>query len=149
MKLLVQRKVFNKTNCIGELFLDGEWFCYILEDILRGTGEKVMHETAIPAGNYFVKVTMSGTFKKRMPLVYNTVDFKVSANGKEFSGIRFHNGTNERHSSGCLLTGSNTDNKMIWGKVGDKLTALLDNGEIHNLTIQNKIFSNGLSKQIE
>ena len=149
MKLLLQRKIFNKTNCIGELFINEKWFCYILEDIIRGKGSKIKGETAIPAGNYFVEVTMSNRFKKRMPLVYNTSDFKVVANGKTFEGVRFHNGLNETHSEGCLLTGYKTNGLTISGKAGDDLTKLLDNKENHNLRIQNKIFSEGLNGKIE
>jgi len=149
MQLLVQRKIFNKTNCIGELFINQIFFSYTLEDITRGVGVKIMGETAIPAGNYLVEVTESSKFKKKLPLIYNTSDYKVSMNGKSFEGIRFHGGNNEKDTLGCILVGKNTNNVKIWNSISDELTSKLDNKEIHSLQIVNKVFSEGLTNTIE
>ena len=64
LELLVDRKYKKETYTIGNLYVDGEWFCNTLEDKDRGLKSsmsleelnkiKVYAETAIPAGRYKV-----------------------------------------------------------------------------------------------
>lgn len=69
---------------VGRLFIDGTLFCTTLER--RGV--------EILALWYTVSVTMSPRFKRLLPIV-NSVPGQ--------SGIRFHVGTQPKHSSGCIL----------------------------------------------
>ncbi len=69
---------------VGRLFIDGTLFCTTLER--RGV--------EILALWYTVSVTMSPRFKRLLPIV-NSVPGR--------SGIRFHVGTQPKHSSGCIL----------------------------------------------
>ena len=138
MNLYLARYIFNikgDRNIIGDLYLDKDDidpFCYTLEDELRADGVKVYGKTAIDAGTYDVEVTWSPRFKQMMPLLLNVPNFE---------GIRIHNGQNSGHSSGCILVGSETDTKTIWGKVGKELTKILMDEEKITITIENKPFT--------
>lgn len=115
MKLLLVRKVFNEHSTEGELFIDGKFFCYTIEDKVRAApGEwkrscKVYAETAIPYGTYPVMVTWSNRFKRQLTGIFNVPDFE---------GIRFHNGTTDKSSAGCIIM-SNT--KTEHGLVNDRV----------------------------
>jgi hypothetical protein len=117
MQLKLIRKVFNDNNIIGELYIDGAFFCHTLEDIERT--KKVLNQTCIPCGNYTVILSESTRFKRILPEVLNVLGF---------IGIRIHNGNTEADTSGCILIGYKTDNKKIWESVKatndlvDKLT---------------------------
>lgn len=118
--LLLQRRLVNSNsvkNVIGNLFFNGIWFCYILEDTVRelkdlngdkdfddkGEG-KVYGETAIPTGTYKVAVNMSNKFKKLLPLLINV---------QGYEGVRIHSGNTEIDSLGCLIVGLKTDGKKV------------------------------------
>jgi hypothetical protein len=123
-------------NNIGDLHIDGEFFCYTLEDEIRPDGEKVYGKTAIQSGTYDVILTMSNRFKRLMPLVLDVPMFK---------GIRLHGGNTAKDSHGCPLVAFNTDYKKIWGTAERKLTAkiaeAIDNGESVTLQINNSWLS--------
>ncbi len=104
MEILVKRKFLGETYTVGDLLIDGEFFCNTMEDKVRPDGVKVYGETAIPYGEYNVVITMSNRFKKLMPLVENV---------KGFEGIRIHPGNTEADTHGCLLVGINSVKGMI------------------------------------
>jgi len=99
-------QVENAT--LGELRIDGAWFCWTLEDKVRA--EKIKHETAIPSGTYSVIVTRSARFGVDMPLLENV---------PEFSGIRIHPGNTPADTSGCILLGA----KRLGGMIGESRKA--------------------------
>ena len=155
MKLTLQRKVFNTEGdraTIGELFIDGEFFCYTLEDEVRADDVKVHGETAIPTGEYDVKVTMSPRFKRMMPLIFNTPDFRVVKGDVSFSGVRLHGGNTAKDSHGCPLVAFNTDGVKVWGTAEKPLTAKLLEAQGRKkpitLLIEVKPFAGGLTKTI-
>ena len=136
MELTLYRHTPNTEgyrNNIGDLHIDGEFFCYTLEDEIRPDGEKVAAETAIPAGRYKVILTMSSRFKRIMPLL---VDVPI------FQGVRLHGGNSSADTEGCPLVAFNTDYKKIWGTAEKELTAKLQEaeGDIH-ITIKNSFLS--------
>ena len=101
MELKLIRKTFTELSTIGELYIDGKFFCYTLEDKDRGLekgGKKVYSKTAIPKGKYTVILSYSNRFKQFMPQITN-VPF--------FEGIRIHSGNKSEHSEGCVLVGKN------------------------------------------
>ena len=104
MKLELNRIAKKSLYTIGRLFVDGRYFCDTLEDRCRDLDreEKVMHETAIPAGTYEVIVNVSAKFKRKLPLLLNV---------PHFSGIRIHRGNTDEDTSGCILVG---ENKQPW-----------------------------------
>ena len=106
MKLKLIRIYKAETYTIGNLYVDGELFCDVLEDKVRPNGEKVYGQTAIPAGTYKVILNMSNRFKCIMPLLLNVPNFE---------GIRIHSGNTSEDTHGCLLVGKNTEK----GKVTD------------------------------
>jgi hypothetical protein len=99
MELELIRKEFTDEATIGELYLDGDFFCFSLEDRVR-TGPKVPGETAIPEGKYQVLLTQSPKFKRVLPLLIHVPGF---------DGIRIHPGNTADDSSGCLLVGDEID----------------------------------------
>ena len=109
MKLLLRRLYRKDTYTIGKLYIDGEYFCDVVEDRDRGLTQdmslseikkiKVMHETAIPYGKYKVILSYSPRFKRILPAILNVLGFE---------GIRIHNVVNAKSSSGCLIVGRNT-----------------------------------------
>lgn len=131
MKLVIYRHTYNThpdRNIIGDLFIDGEFFCHTLEDEKCPDGVKVKHKTAIPVGKYKVILTVSNRFKRLMPLL---IDVPM------FSGIRMHGGNTSRDTSGCPLVAYHTDNKKIWGTAERKLISILQTAK-EGVTIEIK-----------
>ena len=106
MNLKLIRDTFTEKSTQGQLFIDGEFFCYTLEDKDRDlyqqtplqdiVRQKVFGETCIPYGTYEVGLTYSNRFKKVMPQIFDVPGF---------SGIRIHNGNTIEHTAGCPLVG--------------------------------------------
>lgn len=119
MKLLLKRKFKGEEYTIGDLFIDGEFFCNTLEDKVRELpatcpntpkwkrcecAEKVYGETAIPPGTYKVTMSHSPKFKRILPRLHDV---------PHFLGILIHSGNLATQSLGCPLVGLNT----VKGKV--------------------------------
>lgn len=131
----VTRKAFKETYTIGEMYIDGEYFCDTLEDkvrVLRTIKDKVPGETAIPEGTYEVALGMSPRFKRVLPRLHD-VPF--------FDGILIHRGNTAEDTHGCILVGDN----RAKGKVLDSAkteTALMDilkKADSIDITIKNEI----------
>lgn len=105
MKLELRRTSCGKVCTIGELWVDGKFECYTLEDVVRVDGVKVYGETAIPKGTYDVQVTYSPRFQRDLPLLINV---------KGFVGIRIHPGNTAKDTDGCLLVGTESGMDMIY-----------------------------------
>jgi len=132
MELNLYRHTYNTRgdrSIIGDLFIDGEFFCYTLEDEKRADGVKVYGETAIPTGTYNVKLTQSNRFKRLMPLLLDV---------PMFSGIRIHGGNTSKDTLGCILVAFNTDYKKIWGTAEKYLTKELKEAEYVTITIEDR-----------
>ena len=105
MELDVKRIYKAEDYTIGELSINGAFFCHTLEDkvrILNSFEDKVYGETAIPVGRYKIVLSYSNRFKRILPEILN-VDF--------FKGIRIHEGNHKDDSSGCILVGECKDVK--------------------------------------
>ena len=117
MKIRLERKYKKEKYTIGNLYVDGVFFCNTLEDVDRGLDEsataleiaekKVYGETAIPTGTYKVVLDIySPKFGKKdyyknfcggyLPRLLNV---------KGFNGILIHRGVDQTHTAGCLLVG--------------------------------------------
>ena len=144
MELVIHRHTLNTEtdrNIIGDLFIDGEFFCYTLEDEIREQGVKVFGETCIDAGRYKVILTRSNRFKRIMPLLLDV---------PRFEGIRIHGGNTSRDTHGCPLIAFNTDYKKIWGTAEKELTKRLQESENDiYITIKNSFLSYNPHLQIE
>lgn len=96
MEIILIRKEFTEKSTIGDFIIDGEWFCYALEDMVREPGVKIPGKTAIPEGRYRVVVDQSTRFGRAMPHILNVPNFE---------GIRIHAGNTEKDTEGCPLLG--------------------------------------------
>jgi len=113
MKLKLIRKTFTETSTIGELFINDQFECFILEDKDRGLSQslpseaaqlKVAAKTAIPKGTYDIGITFSNRFKQYLPLLINV---------PAFDGIRIHSGNYAADTEGCLLPGVTMSRDMV------------------------------------
>lgn len=142
MKLTLKRKFIGPDYTIGDLLIDGTFFCNTVEDVVRQLPsacpntskgrnctckEKVYAETAIPSGTYKVTIEYSPRFKRRLPYLHDV---------PHFIGILIHSGNTAKDSAGCIIVGFNT----VKGKVtnsratSDKLNAIL--AKEKDITIQ-------------
>lgn len=134
MNLLLQRETLTPEATIGQLLIDGEFFCFTLEDRVRPT--KIAGVTAIPEGRYKVGITQSLRFGKPLPLLYDVPGF---------SGIRIHVGNVAANTDGCLLVGlqkgvnSVGRSKAAMDALMPVLEAALQDGGEAWITIQNPI----------
>jgi hypothetical protein len=117
MKLLLKRIHKTDVSTIGELYVDGIFQCYTLEDIERDV--KIKSETAIAKGKYKVMITLSNRFKKYMPLLLNVPNFE---------GVRIHSGNTNHDTEGCILVGQTRSKDFIGQsrKAFDKLFKKLE-----------------------
>ena len=118
MILHIQRFAKRAAYTIGRLYIDGVYFCDILEDPDRGLRSdmtleqirriKVHGKTAIPTGTYDLLLSYSPKFAKRswaakykgmLPLI-NAVP--------GFSRVFMHVGNTAADTEGCPLVGKNT-----------------------------------------
>ena len=98
MKVEIKRTFKGVEYTVGKLYIDGAYFCDTLEDTVRPNGQKIAGKTAIPAGTYRVKKTMSPRFKTILPEILNVPNF---------TGVRIHSGNTAKDTDGCLLLGLN------------------------------------------
>ena len=132
MKITVDRKYKKKDYTIGLLYINGQYFCDVLEDVDRGLTQdmdentifdiKVYGKTAIPTGKYMLSWTYSPRFKKYLLLVNNVPGF---------SGVRIHAGNTAADTEGCLLVGKNRE----VGKVLNSRATLMQLNSIVNAAI--------------
>ena len=115
MKLKVIREVKNDICTIGSLFINGEFFCYTLEDKDRGLkqsdtllfiqAKKIFGVTAIPSGSYELIVNQSPKFKRMLPRILNI---------KGFDGVLMHRGNTANDSLGCIILGYQKGDNAIF-----------------------------------
>lgn len=118
MKLVLKRKIKTSKTTIGELYLDGNFVCYTLEDIDRNLtatmsdteikSVKVYGRTAIPRGTYTLKAQISPSNKKR---------YFYFQNVKGYAGVRIEWGNYANDTKGCILVGNDYQTDSISGSV--------------------------------
>jgi hypothetical protein len=143
MELLLDRDVRTKNSTIGQLYVDGKFECYIIEDYDRGLKStmelsvvqsiKVKAETAIPTGRYEVIITFSNRFQRNLPELLNV---------KGFEKIRMHSGNSKSDTEGCLLTGTERsidfvgNSRVAFGALMPKLEKAIKKGEKIFITVK-------------
>jgi hypothetical protein len=104
MNITLVRSMCGATCTIGDLYVDGVFECFTLEDVVRPEGIKIYGETAIPYGRYRVVITFSNRFQRDLPLLLDVPGF---------TGIRIHPGNTAADTHGCLLVGMDKANGSI------------------------------------
>ena len=120
MEIRVERKWKKETYTIGNLYIDGKFFCSTLEDKDRGLNQnmsineivrvKVPNETAIPTGIYNIDMsTISPKYSKYEWYKINCRGGRVPRLVKVpgFEGVLIHTGNWASDSAGCILVGKN------------------------------------------
>lgn len=129
MKLKLIRSYLGPKYTIGHLYINGQYFCDVIEDQDRGLKanmlreeilkKKVKHKTAIPYGTYMVSmriVSPKYSTKDKYKFTGGRIPRILTVPG--FDGILIHPGTTQEDSSGCLIVGLN---KQV-GKVINSFT---------------------------
>jgi hypothetical protein len=133
MNITVFRVRFHETRTVGQLYIDGDLFCFTLEDKVREV--KVQDETAIPEGKYRVVLENSPKFGP------DTITLRDVPN---FTKIRVHAGNTEHHTEGCLIVGYrlNDDGTIKFGTtrpavrdLKTKIKEAIDSGQKVFITI--------------
>ena len=125
MILTLARRWLTEQSTIGELSVDGQYECMLLEDPVR-RGPKVAGATAIPVGRYRVIITESSRFKRRLPLLVDVPGFE---------GVRIHLGNSAKDTDGCLLPGRTHgpdwvgESRLAFDALFAKLEAAVARGE--------------------
>lgn len=118
MELLLDRKYKKDTYTIGNLYINGVWFCNVLEDTDRGLDQhqtleeiqarKIKGRTAIPKGRYRITLAVqSPKFAGRAQYAFCNGYLPRLENVKGFEGILIHIGNSNADTDGCLLVGTN------------------------------------------
>jgi len=105
MILTLQRIGRGKNSTLSKLYLDGEFFCFGLEDLVRD--QKIKGSTAIPAGTYKLGMrtygAMNARYKRLFPDLHRGMIQLMAV--PNFSYVYIHMGNYYWDTSGCLLVG--------------------------------------------
>ena len=144
MQITVNRIARKANYTIGQLSIDGKYYCDTLEPADRGLTKEMSPEkiekikrskgrTAIPTGNYRVLITKSRKFKEWLPLIFGVPGFE---------GVRIHAGNTPSDTRGCILVGRNrikgqlVTSRAVLLPFIRAMTKALDRDEIIMLSIQ-------------
>ena len=132
MEIRVRRIAFKDTYTIGKMYIDGNYFCDVLEDKVRDlnkngvfdNGEvKIANHTAIPYGTYEITMDVRSTkfsdFEKYPWAKEYDGYLPRLTNVPLFVGVLLHVGNSDVDSSGCLLVG---ENKVVGKVVNSTIT---------------------------
>ena len=117
MKRDVVRTQFGEDATNGMLFINGVVECFTLEDEVRNV--KVHSETAIPLGEYEIKLRTEGGFHTKYTSRYGSMHKGMLwlQDVPGFTWILIHTGNTDQHTAGCLLLGE-TQQDLDKGKDG-------------------------------
>lgn len=100
MALIKVERFLHHPDCeIGRVYINGEYFCFSIEDAARTT--KIKGETCIPLGTYPLGTRFSPRFSK----AYNH-DMIWVQNVPDFEFILIHWGNTISDTEGCLIIGN-------------------------------------------
>ena len=116
MKINVKRLHKTNNSTIGELYIDGKFECYTLEDVERD--KKIDGKTAIPKGTYKVIINHSNRFNRLLPLLLDVPNY---------TGVRIHSGNTAQDTEGCILVGKKRgidvlyDSRLAFSQLFEKM----------------------------
>jgi hypothetical protein len=147
MVISIIRKPSANGCTLSTWYVDSKYQCVGLEDVVRGQGQPKVHgQTAIPAGTYQVRNTMSARFGKVLPQLFD-MPGKVTLFGARpigECGVRIHPGNYAIDTEGCLLPGTGiaaggtmvTSSVAAFTQLMAKITRALTAGEPVTLAIR-------------
>lgn len=112
MKIEIKRLPSEFGATIGQVFVNGERFCFSLEDEVREVINlpvqqwKIPGKTAIPKGTYKITLENSKRFGPNTLTVNNVPGFEF---------IRMHPGNTSANTEGCILLGLAVNGHEIVG----------------------------------
>lgn len=131
MHITLNRAPSGDKATIGGLYIDGDFECNTLEDVVRDV--KIPGATAIPSGTYQLVIDHSDRFGCDMPHILNVPNF---------GGIRIHAGNTDADTEGCILLGVSTGDpdfvtmsRLTFNKFYSKLMNRLNGGEQVSITV--------------
>lgn len=122
MRLKLERKYLKETYTIGNLYIDGKFFCNTIEDKVRDLNKdgdlldpgetKVYGETAIPYGTYEITLDVVSPKFSKYPFYMEICNGKLPRllNVPHFEGILIHVADGYRGADlvqGCIGIGKN------------------------------------------
>ena len=132
MKLTVKRTALRSSYTLGELYIDGQFFCSTLEDKDRGLTQnmsveqiksmKVPGETAIPKGTYKVTLDVVSPKFSKYPFYMEVCEGKLPRliDVKGYEGILIHVADGIKRDAllqGCIGIGNlSSEDYLINGK---------------------------------
>ena len=155
MEILVDRKWKKEEYTIGNLYVDGVFYCNTLEDKDRDlTTNLSLQEikkrkkagvTAIPIGTYNIRMDItSPKYSSKEWYVKNCHGAKMPRleNVPGYEGLLIHPGNKASETEGCLLVGKNdvkgmvTKSKDYFLPLYNKMYAAYSKGEKISITIK-------------
>lgn len=155
MELTLERRWKKDTYTIGNLYINGIFFCNTLEDKDRGLSQsmpvskikevKIAAVTAIPTGRYRILMDVVSPKYSLKPWYFsNCHGGKVPRldNVPGYSGILIHVGNTDKDTNGCILVGKNdvkgmvTKSKDTFLSLYRKMYEAYQRGESINITIK-------------
>ena len=111
LNLIVKRGASANGGTEGVMLINGEKFCYTIEDENRFLEQylpdvdmllkhKIAGRTCIPAGRYEIKMTWSPRFNKMMPEIMDVPGY---------TGVRLHPANRAEELEGCIAPGFGND----------------------------------------
>ena len=119
-EITVTKMTATSTRTISRLDIDGNPFCFILEDAIRET--KIPSETCIPAGRYQVIRRYHGRFYENYKSKFGHSHVFEIAGIPNYSDVLIHIGNDIADTRGCLLTGRS----VTFARIGNPKITLAD-----------------------
>lgn len=140
MNLTLIRTQQGKESTLSELYLDGEFVGYGLEDAVREN--KIKGSTAIPSGKYRLGLNtygaMNARYRKKIPELHRGMIEILDI--PNFSYVYIHIGNNIGDTSGCVLVGNKMafvdgdyeiyQSKKAYVALYERLLAMMLKGEV-------------------
>jgi hypothetical protein len=154
--LSVLRYSDDGQTTVGLMYLNGQYYCYTLEDTHRD--EKIAGHTRIPAGIYTLDFNRADT---PLTLKYRNnfsdwftyhIEIKAVPN---FQGVYIHSGGDHTHTAGCLLVSDSlsmsakstflSNSRTTYKRLYTYLSQALLNGTPVQLIIHDEAWVNALT----
>jgi len=146
METKIIRVAQGKQSTLSQLYINGVFQCYLLEDKIRT--EKIKGQTAIPTGTYSLQLNTWGAKNVNYKKVFGKVhEGMIEIIGlPNFSYVYIHTGNTIEDTAGCPLCGFGfqfiqgdyrvTQSVMAYQMIYSKLVALAKN-KANKISIEN------------